>query len=105
MKRCGSETGRYGFRGVKVGEASHPGPAGSRYFAFTEVDSVEDEDNSHISEVCPPERSGRRRLVILGAQTQEDPVDPTVLMRILRLVLITVPTESDTQGGISDAVG
>ena len=47
-------------RGVRVGEASHPGPAGSRCFALTEVDSdVEDEDsNSHISEVYPPERKG-----------------------------------------------
>ena len=68
-------------RGVRVGEASHPGPARSRCFALTELDSdVEDEDsNSHISEVYPPERSGRKRLVILGVQTQEDPIDPTVL--------------------------
>ena len=100
---------RYGLRGVRVGEASHPGPAGSRYFALTEVDSdAEDEDsNSHISEVCPPERSGRRRLVILGAQTQEDPVDPTALDEDLEVGSDHSPdTEStDTRGGTSDAAG
>ena len=38
---------KYGLRGVRVGEASHPGPAVSRYFALTEVDSdAEDEDTT-----------------------------------------------------------
>ena len=99
---------KYGLRGVKVGEASHPGPAGSRYFALTEVDSdAEDEDsNSHISEVCPLERSGRRRLVILGGQTQEDPVD-TVFDEDFEVGSDhSSDTESiDTQGGTSDAAG
>ena len=69
---------------------------------------AEDEDsNSHISEVCPPERSGRRRLVTLGAQTQEDPVDPTVLDEDLEVGSDhSSDTESiDTRGGTSDAEG
>ena len=101
----------YGLRGVRVGEASHPGPAVSRYFAFIEVDSdAEDEDsNSHVSEVFPvePERGGRRRLVILGAQTQVDPVDPTVPDEDLEDGSDhSSDTESiDTRGGTSDAEG
>ena len=32
--------------GVRVGEASHPGPSASRYFALTEMDTdAEDEDS------------------------------------------------------------
>ena len=65
------------------------------------------DSNSHISEVCPPEESGRRRLVNLGAQTQEDPVDPTVLDEDLEVGSDhSSDTESiDTRGGTSDAVG
>ena len=69
---------------------------------------AEDEDsNSHISEVCPPGRSGRRRLVILGAQTQEDLVDPTVLDEGLEAGSDhSSDTESiDTRSGTSDAAG
>ena len=57
---------------------------------------AEGEDNDILVLEAPPagtERSGVRRLVVLGAQTQVDPVDP-LLMRILRKVLTTtVPTQ------------
>ena len=96
---------RYGLRGVRVGEASHPGP-GSRFFALTEMDTdVEDEDHDGvIPEATPVEvhRRGARRLVIVGAQTQVDPVDPTVLDEDWD----RSDTESiESRGGISDAVG
>ena len=62
--------------------SSHPGP-GSRYFAVTEMDTdVEGEDSDTLVLEAPPagtERSGVRRLVVLGAQTQVDPVGPTAL--------------------------
>ena len=56
---------KYGLRGVRVEEASHPGPSASRYFALTEADTdAEDEDsNSHVSEVflAETERSGEEK--------------------------------------------
>ena len=50
---------------------------------------------------------GRRRLVILGAQTQVDPVDPTVLDEDLEEGSDhSSDTESiDSRGGTSDAEG
>ena len=55
--------GRYGLRGVPVGEASHPGPSilnfgrvrfprsmGSRFTPLTEMDTVEDVPTTHTND-------------------------------------------------------
>ena len=90
---------------VRVGEASHPGP-GSRFFVLTEMDTnVEDEDHDGVIPEAPPveiHRRGARRLVIVGAQIQVDPVVPTTLDEEWD----RSDTESiESRGGTSDAVG
>ena len=71
---------RYGFRGVRVGEASNPGPPSE--FDLTVVDSSDDEPTARRMDHeagagvgTTNESEGvrtRRRLVIVGGQTQVD---------------------------------
>ena len=67
---------------------------------------IVEEAQQLLTEVCPPERSGRRRLVIFGAQTQE-PVDPIVFDEDLEVGSHhSSDTESiDSWGGTFDAAG
>ena len=81
---------------------SQPPRSRFRFFALTQMDTdVEDEDDEGVVPEAT-HRSGARRLVIVGAQTQVDPVDPTALHEEW--------DRSDTEstescGGTSDVVG
>ena len=55
---------------------------------------------THIFEGCLLEQSGKRRLVIPGAQTDDDPVDPNVLDEDLE-----VRVDIDIRGRICVATG